>query len=50
MLDYIEEGIPKVNEKIKAEKDEQKRAKYLCCLVEDLNLLNTVASSRPPAK
>jgi len=48
MLDFIQQGIPTVQAKVDAVQDQAKKAQVLCLLVEQLHLLNTVASSRPP--
>ncbi|CAG2103851.1 unnamed protein product [Medioppia subpectinata] len=46
MLDYIVAGIPQINAWVAAVGDQDKKGRALTRLAEDLNLLNTVASTR----
>jgi len=48
MLDFIKNNLPTIDSKVKGVSDSATRARILCILVEQLSLLNTVASSRPP--
>ncbi|XP_054165625.1 uncharacterized protein LOC128963159 [Oppia nitens] len=50
MRDFIGNNSPKIDSMVKGITDPAKRTKTLCILVEQIHLLNTVASSRPPAK
>ncbi|CAG2170774.1 unnamed protein product [Oppiella nova] len=50
MLDFIKNNLPEIDSAVNSVSDSATRARILCILVEQLSLLNTVASSRPPSK